>query len=504
MGSARWPGHSLVIPGERLVELVPLIIVALPLARIAGDAGLQRRFAAFPPIWPLLPIALVTYAVGVTAAFVYAPALLRTGAVIAAGLIVYELLQRRARAGAAQGVPPGSLAFFPAGPWRDPDYFRKEAERWGPVFKFRHLSRPAVAIVGLENISAFLQSKAADVSSPPAPFNAILPGGFVRYLRDNEHLDTAAMLRSAMSRTVVDKNTRNVVAESRIAIDSLRRDARSAPRVIDTMMLHVMMRCFLGLERGPDLDRLAALYERADYRMLAKTGRARARRAILEIIREMRVLAAREDLSPSFLSELQRAHPHAVGSDAVMGSFAYALHTARVDASGLMVWVLAVAGENPHWIASLRADTAANPDASETNGLADRMVRETLRMRQSEFIIRRANRQIDFMGYLIPQGWHVRLCVAESHRSAGAFADPERFDPDRFLKTPTRQRYAPFGFAPHLCPGEHLTRWIGRKFLVELAVGHDMRATNVKPWEFGGFHWRPNAAMAIHLTPVRT
>lgn len=480
-----------------------LVLVALPLLRTALDPGLRRRFHAFPPIQPLLPLALGAYAIGIIAAFAFAPMILRSAAIVAAGLIVYELTQRRTGFGRNRRLPPGSLEFFPMGPWRDPDFFRKRAALLGPVFKFRHLSRPAVAVVGLEHIAALLQSHSADLSSPPAPFNAIVPGGFVRYLRGSQHLDTAVMLRSAMSRSVVEQCSDDITAEARVAIESIAGDAHDCSRQVDQMVLHAMMRCFLGLRRGPDLDRFTELYLTSDYRSLAKTGKGRARQAMREIISEMQKLSKRNDLPDSFLSELAKAHPQALGSDAMMGSFAYALHTARIDLAGLMVWVLAVIGENPQWIPALRAECASNPGADEVGGLADRIIRETLRMRQSEFIIRRARKDIDWNGFLIPEGWHVRLCVAESHRSPDAFDEPERFDPDRFLTTPSRSRYAPLGFAPHLCPGEHLTRWIGRKLVVELARGHEIRASGVQPWEFSGFHWRPNAAMKVTLSPVR-
>lgn len=449
-------------------------------------------------------MALGAYTIGIVAAFVYAPMILRAGAIVAAGLIAYEMFQRRPGFGMKRRLPPGSLAFLPAGPWRDPEYFSRNAAVWGPVFKFRHLSRPAVAVVGLERIGGLLQAHAADLGSPPAPFNAIIPGGFVRYLRGSQHLDTAVMLRSAMSRTVVEQCSDDITAEARAAIEAIAGNPHECTRQIDTMMLHAMMRCFLGLRRGNDLDRFSELYRTADYRFLAKTGKPRARQAIREIIHEMRNLAERKDVPVSFLTELAKAHPQALGSDAMMGSFAYALHTARIDLAGLLVWVLAVMGENAQWAAALRAEYATNPGAGEVGGLADRIIRETLRMRQSEFIIRRARKDIDWNGFTIPEGWHVRLCVAESHRSPDAFDDPERFDPDRFLTTPGRSRYAPLGFAPHLCPGEHLTRWIGRKLVLELARSHEIRASNVQPWEFSGFHWRPNAAMKVTLSPVLT
>lgn len=488
---------------ERIAEVALLALVALPLVRTALDPGLRRRFRAFPPIQPLLPVALFAYAICIILAFAYAPMILRAGAVIAAAVIVCELFQRRPGFGRNRKLPPGSLAFFPSGPWRDPDYFGKNAAAFGPVFKFRHLSRPAVAVVGLDHIAGILQSHAADLASPPAPFNAIVPGGFVRYLRDSEHLDTAVMLRSAMSRTVVERCSDDITAEARAAVESMALDGNDCARQVDRMVLHAMMRCFLGLRHGPDFDRFTKLYRTADYRILARTGKAAAREAVRDIICEMRALSRRNDVPESFLSGLAKAHPHALGSDTMMGNFAYALHTARVDMTGLMLWVIAVIGENSQWVGALRAECAVNPDAGEVGGLADRIIRETLRMRQSEFIIRRARRNIDWNGYVIPEGWHIRLCVAESHRSPDAFDEPERFDPDRFLTTPGRSRYAPFGFPPHLCPGEHLTRWIGRKFLVELARDHEIFASGVQPWEFSGFHWRPNAAMKVRLSQVQ-
>lgn len=487
---------------EVIAEVALLALVALPLLRTALDPGLRRRFQAFPPIQPLLPVGLALYAIAIVAAIAYAPWILRFAAIIAAMVVVYDMVQRQPRLGIDRGLPPGSLAFLPAGPWRDPDYFRKSAARWGPVFKFRHLSRPAVAVVGMENIASLLQSHAADLSSPPAPFNAIVPGGFVRYLRGAQHLDTAVMLRSAMSRTVVEQCSGDLTSETRIAVEAIAADPHDSQRIVDRMVAHVIMRCFLGLGRGPDHDRFAGLYQTADYRRLARTGRRRAREAMSDIIREMRMLSVRQDLPRSFLSELTKAHPQALSSDAMMGSFAYALHTARVDATGLMVWVLAVLGENPYWAAALRAECASDPQGVEIGGLADRIIRETLRMRQSEFLIRRTRKNIEWNGFTIPEGWHVRLCVAESHRSRDAFDEPDRFDPDRFLKTPTRSRYAPFGFAPHNCPGEHLTRWIGRRLVVELARDHDIQASGVQPWDFSGFHWRPNAEMKVTLSPI--
>ena len=62
-----------------------------------------------------------------------------------------------------------------------------------------------------------------------------------------------------------------------------------------------------------------------------------------------------------------------------------------------------------------------------------RIVMETLRLEQSEYLYRETTRDIEHKGVVIPRGWLVRLCVRESHQDPAIFANPDVFDPDRFL-----------------------------------------------------------------------
>lgn len=63
-------------------------------------------------------------------------------------------------------------------------------------------------------------------------------------------------------------------------------------------------------------------------------------------------------------------------------------------------------------------------------------VLETLRTNQSELLMRRAQRDFVFDGFLIPKHATVRVCLWESHKSPDAFASPLEFQPDRFLSAP--------------------------------------------------------------------
>ena len=395
------------------------------------------------------------------------------------GALIFDFNQRRESYGAKRGLPPGSLAFLSPDPWTNPHYYDMAAGRHGNIFKFRHFTLPAVGIRGIERIAEFLRAHHEDLLVPPAPFNEIVPSGFVRYMDGSEHDRIATALRSAMSPAVVARYSAQMTDESVSALQSLQSGA-PITNVAEKLTSRLMLLLFFGIEPSGQ-ERLQSLFEQADYRSLSQTGEVKARLAVESIISEMRVIA-RDRGRSSFLSQLALHYPDAIESNAILGNLAYALHTGRVDVSGLLVWLAAVSAANPEWMQKLRDALAGDPDdALRIGGLADRIVRETLRLHQSEFLMRRTRNAIQLEGYRIPAGWHVRLCIAESHRSPDAFDDPEIFNPDRFLTTTSRSTFAPFGFAPRACPGEHLARAIGRHFVAAAAQRYNLSVSGVEP-----------------------
>ena len=89
--------------------------------------------------------------------------------------------------------------------------------------------------------------------------------------------------------------------------------------------------------------------------------------------------------------------------------------TTWADMSGFLCWVLYYLGRNPRWLEEA-GQLETLPDLTNHSTLAARVVLETLRLRQSEFIFRATLQDIEFRGFLIPRGWLVRICVWESHR----------------------------------------------------------------------------------------
>ncbi len=95
-------------------------------------------------------------------------------------------------------------------------------------------------------------------------------------------------------------------------------------------------------------------------------------------------------------------------------------------------------------------------------GYTKQVYQESLRdMRRTSSIQRWSLRETTLGGCLVPAGALVCIFPYLLHHDGRVFADPERFDPDRFAPgwedTPQRQSFLPFGDGAHVCVGNHFT-----------------------------------------------
>ena len=90
--------------------------------------------------------------------------------------------------------------------------------------------------------------------------------------------------------------------------------------------------------------------------------------------------------------------------------------------------------------------------------LAERIVRESMRLYPPAWSIgREAAEDVELGGHRFPRGTWLWFLTWTMHRDARWFAEPERFDPDRWsgdlAKTLPRFAYFPFGGGPRQCIG---------------------------------------------------
>jgi cytochrome P450 len=88
------------------------------------------------------------------------------------------------------------------------------------------------------------------------------------------------------------------------------------------------------------------------------------------------------------------------------------------------------------------------------------VVRETLRLYPPAYAIgREVLRDFELGGYLIPKGSQVMMCPYVVQRDPRLFAEPDRFNPERWLDPASdalpRFAYFPFGGGPRVCIGNH-------------------------------------------------
>jgi cytochrome P450 len=520
-----------VVPDVTAWSLAELVLVAAcgwPLLRLALNRHLLR---AAPRLHALLAIALVAAAVvvGVAAAQAGGP----EGPSLRAALLLHAVTVAAvalaaAAAGRARGwperpssLPPGSLSLTASiEAIVDRGFYARHFERLGPVFKMAQFNEKVVCVLGHDRWHDLVRSHGRHLGPSLQRINEDVRGGFLRYMDEDRHRVYGRLFRMALADTVVS-------AADPVARRAARQQWSSAAAACEAggpvrpdeylraIVLAAFARALFGIDPerdAGDLDTLGRLHAALEPVGLGQrlSGAGRAAFGDLDaLIRRRAAAGARSSAlagdTTCALSELSRLDA-AMPDDTCVDNLILILKIGTANVLGLLRWLVATLGNHPEWLDRLRADLGAGGDTSPGPRLADRIVMETLRLEQSEYLYRRVVTGFRHGGFDFPAGWHVRLCVRESHRRADVFASPDSFDPDRFLgRTPSKLEYSPFGTGSHACNGVDLTYVVCRAVLEELARGFELRLAGDGPPErdFRHWsHWRPSASLRIRITPL--
>jgi cytochrome P450 len=488
-----------------------LVVIAVA-AVLAGPVQVMGRRAFWRSIVELHLAAVATLvfvilvpALGL-AAIRYLPEAapwLAGGAVAATA--VFAFLSRPGR-GVRGRWPAGSLGWWGSVlSLVDPGEYARRAERHGRVFKIRQMHRPTVCLADLVEGSRLFRQEHEALGPATLPYNDVVPGGFVRYLRGEDHRARRAALRPAFSRSAVSEMEPALRSSIHASMAAFAKQGPWHPREIETPVLSAMIVAYLGPEASDALRDSTADLVRA-----LASGKERDLRALMDHL-------SNQGSSPSVMSKLaerlggsteaertdradrsQRAAR--TDREKILANATFMLHLGWRDLSGLAAWLVAECARRPELLAEVHDRPA----------LAAAVVDETLRLRQSEYLYRKATRDIELNDHVIPKGWLVRVCVREAHRSSDHFPDAREFDATRFdpacpHDAPEPGRYQPFGVDHHSCIGEDITRTIGR-LLVEELSGYDLSLVRDAPSAAGRRHWRhvaPGSRMRVLLRATR-
>ena len=133
--------------------------------------------------------------------------------------------------------------------------------------------------------------------------------------------------------------------------------------------------------------------------------------------------------------------------------------------------------------------------------------KEALRIYPPAYAIsRRALREVEIDGYLVPKNRIILIAPYTMHRREEFFPQPEKFDPDRFVpereKQLPRHAFMPFGAGPRICIGNHFSMMEGHLLLAALAQRVSFSLVSDQPVEVDPVHHltlRPAGALNVRV-----
>lgn len=485
------------------------------MARVALKPPFRRDLAALPQLRLGLAVAaLGAVAVAVTL-FLTVRWTLHASA--AAAVVGFAFLWWRARPGYGQGRgwPAGSLGIGASLDAIDnPRFYLEQAARYGPIFKMSQFGRPVLCVVGLSRGRALLQEHASALAGAALPYNRFAEKGLLRYMPRDQHREEGPLFRRAFSEAALAEGEADARRSLRTHLERAAEASARTPGGVDVRpflgrwVIDVLADIMFGLRAGDarldDLDRIQGSLQ------LERSGgaawRASMERGLSDATRILRALATAPrapGAPPSVLDALVQAAPETLEDEGRLRNLFLMFRLGAGDLMGTLAWVSYQLSANVPWqdkVCHAGRVTGA-PNGMQPGDLGTRVVLETLRLQQSEYLYRRVVKPMAYEGYQIPAGWILRICVHESHRDPAIFPDPATFDPDRFLgRTLSKSEYATFGLDGHGCMGAAMVYFFGRILVEELCAGYTIRTTQDGPLEHGTrhrHHWRPSHRWAI-------
>jgi sterol 14-demethylase len=200
----------------------------------------------------------------------------------------------------------------------------------------------------------------------------------------------------------------------------------------------------------------------------AMRRRDRARRRVAELIAGLVAeRAAAPGAAEDFLATLMTARysdGRALDNEAITGLILTLLFAGQHTSAVLAAWTGLFLARYPEHRERVRAESAPlgnRPSLAELKRLAhlERCMKEAERLRPPlVMLMRSVLKPFSCLGATLPAGALAMVSPAVSHRMGSVFAEPERFDPDRFGPGREEDRRTPysligFGGGKHRCLG---------------------------------------------------
>lgn len=403
-------------------------------------------------------------------------------------------------------LPPGpsSPAIFQTAQWmRQPlEFLRDCHEKYGDIFRFQMAGFGTVAVVAnpeqiretfLGSPELFLGGQSNNMLRPFVGDHSLL------VLDGDPHARQRKLLAPAFHGERMLAYGQTMIDLAHAAIDRFPLAQRFPLHPeMQAITLRVILRTIFGIsdgsaEQGASSTEARALFDRLFH--LTQTGVELASNPLLifpilqrelfglspwgrfmRIVREMDdllrtevdrrrgsgELQGRTDIL-SMMMQARDEHGQAMSFAELRDELVTMLVAGHETTANALGWTMALVLQHPELLAELRqqietagtTDGRLDPEKVAKLDLLDATIRESLRLRPiAPLVARLLAKPIQIGGYDVPAGWVVAPAIALVHGRASTYRDPQRFDPQRFLreKLPASE-WLPFGGGNRRCIG---------------------------------------------------
>jgi cytochrome P450 len=392
----------------------------------------------------------------------------------------------------------------------DQQFLLKQAQRIGPVFKAIVNRKYCTCMVGLPLCRRFLEQHSDDLTPQSLNLKPLFPKGFLRTMQGEDHKKYRLLLLKSIDPQLItrDATLLEKIVEDELAIfKSQQQGDRNPPELyIETLKKianRMLIYSFFGAQSGSEsFEKLETMFNQLGPYGLVWAPKDKQKR-IFNGIRDYllnQLDEYRDNEEPALQRSIIGRMYRAGGLDETsLGNLIYMVEMGRYDMRLLFRWLSKYAAENPALLERIAAGKTADHEGHVS--LQEAFVLETLRLNQSERLIRNVNRDINFEGYFIPKESLVRLCLWESHKSSESFDKPFTFNSSRFIhQHPGKDQFSPFGLGSHSCPFSRISTNMSSIFIKILARDYNVEAIADGPPIRAVYHWQPAEQFSVRLT----
>jgi cytochrome P450 len=405
---------------------------------------------------------------------------------------------------------------------------RERYDKYGPVSWMRAFGQRYVTVIGPEAAGIVLQNRDRAFASGPGWSSLIGPffhGGLMLLDFDEHHRHRRIMQQAFTAERLAGYLTpmNRTLAEG-LARWSPAPDFQVYP-ALKQLTLDVATRTFMGLDLGPEADRLNRAFAdcvRAGTAVVRvpipglRWARGLHGRRVLEQFLQPRIADKRAEAGSDLFSALCHARAEEDGAsftdDEIVNHLIFLLMAAHDTTTITMTTMAYYLGKHPEWQERCRAEslavgtpTVAYQHLDRLNSL-DLVMRECMRLVTAvPGLARKTVHDTEILGFRVPAETFVSVNLQGTHHLAEYWPDPEKFDPERFSDERRedkvhRSAWIPFGTGVHKCIGLYYGAMQVKAAMHQLLLGHRWRVSSEyeMPIDWTALP-RPKDGLPIHL-----